>query len=41
MTSCTPGRQDVRVGVGIAYRIARRVAVKPGEPDPVVMRIKP
>ena len=33
-----PGRHDVQVGLGLAYRVAHRVAVQPGRPQPVAMR---
>jgi len=36
-----PGRSDLRIGVGLAYHLTRRVAVRPGKPDPVVMRSTP
>jgi len=36
-----PGRLDLRIGVGLAYRLAPRVAVQPGRPEPVVIRSTP
>jgi len=36
-----PGKRDIRAGVGVAYRISRHVAVKRGQPAPVVMRSTP
>jgi len=36
-----PGKRDIRAGLGVAYRISRHVAVKRGQPAPVVMRSTP